>query len=205
MQEVKHLQQRWPEWASGLFGHVMFWAICASVERAEIYTSSLETTSERYRRWVYICVYGCLMWREGCSGLEQDGLDVEDGWTIGELDADTGITEPNADSIFKYSETSRTCVCWPRTCREAPQAPWRTWSCRWSTPPPVRRYSESQMNLLLTGEPGSTLTSTILVTLARLVCGISTWRGTGTGDRRSMLINCGAWCRRRRRKEETLS
>lgn len=78
--------------------------------------------------------------KRGCHGLEADGLDVEVGWTIGELDADAGVTERNADSIFKYPETSRTCVCWTRTCREASQAPWRTWSCRWSTPPPVRRY-----------------------------------------------------------------
>ena len=69
-------------------------------------------------------------------------VEVEGGWAKGGLDdqtfANTWFVEKNADTILEYSKTSWACVCWIWSCRQAPQASGRTWSCWWCTPPPVR-------------------------------------------------------------------
>ncbi|GAW03543.1 hypothetical protein LENED_005275 [Lentinula edodes] len=42
----------------------------------------------------------------------------------------------NADSLFQHPQAPWSCFRRSRTSRKAPQAPWWSWSCRWSAPPP---------------------------------------------------------------------
>ena len=48
------------------------------------------------------------------------------------------FTENNAISVLENSQAPWSCIGWSRTCRQAPQTSWRSWSCWWSTSSSVR-------------------------------------------------------------------
>jgi len=106
-----------------------------------------------------------------------------------------------ADPSLKDKKTQRPCFGRSWTSRQAPQTSWRSWSCWWSAPPPVRfllfvtfRRTDS------ISFPEPTLINTTLVTLVKSVCATTTSRAISIGARSSMSTNSGVLYLKNRRR-----
>jgi len=111
-------------------------------------------------------------------------------------------TESDADMLLKDLQALWPCISWSWMCRQAPKAPWRSWSCQWCTLSLVSSLFFKCIGYLIFTflMHLRTWINTTLVTLIKWVCTTSILLATCTGTPSSTWINYGCLCPQRRRR-----